>query len=104
MKQLLLVNLAQKNVCQGENLCAMVKRICTVMRHYNFRERLVYKCLTNNTKIIISDEKFTTKVCTSCGYYNKDIKGEKEINCKNCLKQYPRDIGSARNILIKNLI
>jgi len=95
---------SSKNASQGENLCAMVKRIGTVMRHYNFRERLVYKCLTNNVKIIVSDEKFTTKVCTFCGNYDKDIKGEKEINCKKCLKKYPRDAYSARNILIKNLI
>ena len=93
-----------KNASQSETLCAMVKRIGTVMRHYNFRERLVYKCLTTNTKIIVSDEKFTTKVCTFCGNYDKNIKGEKEINCKNCLKKYPRDTYSARNILIKNLI
>ena len=52
----------------------------------------------------VSDEKFTTKVCTFCGNYDKNIKGEKEINCKKCLKKYPRDTYSARNILIKNLI
>lgn len=95
---------SSKNASQGDNLCATVKRIGILMRHYNFRERLVYKCLTNNVKIIVSDEKFTTKVCTFCGNYDKDIKGEKEINCKKCFKKYPRDAYSARNILIKNLI
>lgn len=95
---------SSKSASQGENLNDMVKRVGTIMRHYNFRERLVYKCLSFGTNIIVSDEKYTTKMCSLCGHYNAHIKSEKEIKCEGCLISYPRDKYSARTILMKNLI
>jgi len=94
---------SMKSICEKDDVCEMVKRVGTLMRHYDFRTKLVYKCLTNKTKILVSSEKYTTKMCSICGHYNDKIKGEKEINCEGCKKKYPRDGYAARGIVINNL-
>lgn len=95
--------MSMKSICKQEDFPDMPKRIGTLMRHYDFRSKLVYKCLSYGTKILVSDEKYTTKMCSLCGHYNETIKGEKIIHCNGCNKKYPRDIYSARGIVIKNL-
>ena len=92
-----------KSMCESDNICKMVKRVGSLMRHYDFRTKLVYKCLTNKTKILVSSEKYTTKMCSICGYYNEEIKGEKEIDCGGCKRKYSRDGYAARGIVINNL-
>ena len=81
----------------------MIKRVGTMLRHCDFRSKLVYKCLSYETKILVSSEKYTTKMCSMCGHYNANIKGEDEIYCNGCKMKYPRDIFSARGIAINNL-
>jgi IS605 OrfB family transposase len=44
------------------------KRLLQVMSHYSFREKLVFKCLTLGSKIIVQNEKYTTKFCSNCGF------------------------------------
>ena len=79
------------------------KRVIQSLSHYNFREKLVYKCLSKTRKIIIQEEKYTTKMCSCCGYYNEWIKGEKIIKCKGCSKEYDRDGGASQNIYMSAL-
>ncbi len=93
---------SMKKVNEGE-VADMVKRVGTIMRHYDFRSKLVYKCLSKGTKIKIQDEKFTTKMCSSCGYYNNEVRGEKKILCGGCKEILDRDKYSARGIIIKSL-
>lgn len=95
--------MSMKSICEQEDFPDMPKRVGTLMRHYDFRSKLVYKCLSYGTKILVSNEKYTTKMCSLCGHYNETIKGEKVIHCNGCNKKYPRDIFSARGIAIKNL-
>ena len=47
------------------------------MRMSKFRQRLEYKCLINGIKIEIVNEAYTSKVCSKCGNYKKELKGEK---------------------------
>ena len=93
---------SMKKVNEGE-IAEIVKRVGTVMRHFDFRSKLVYKCLSKGTKIKVQDEKFTTKMCSVCGYYNKEVKSEKKILCGGCKELLDRDKYSARGILIKSL-
>ena len=74
------------------------------LSHYKFRERLVYKAFSLGSKVIIQNEKYTTKTCSLCGYYNEWIRGEHIIKCKGCKKEYNRDNNGALNILYKSLI
>jgi hypothetical protein len=102
-KIVILSQFSMKSVCEQDKVTDMVKRIGTIMRHFDFRSKLVYKCLEKGTKIKVSEEKYTTKTCSICGHYNETIKSEKDINCKGCERIYPRDKFSARGLIIKNL-
>jgi len=93
-----------KSICQNEELAPMVKRVGALLRHYEFRSKLEYICLSYGTKFIASNEKYTTKMCSVCGHYNTHVKGEKLITCKGCGRTYLRDNYSARGITISNLL
>ena len=79
----------------------MTKRIGHLMNHYKFRERLLFKCVTLGSKLIVSDESYTTKTCPLCGYFNEWVKYEKRIKCRNCNNECDRDTIGAINILLK---
>ncbi len=73
------------------------------LSHYKFRSKLVYKSQTYERKLIVKDEKYTTKTCSKCSYYNDNVKVEKVIECKGCNKKYDRDGSSAQNIYMSVL-
>ena len=50
------------------------------------------------TKIIVSDEKYTTKLCSFGGHYNDWIKAEKKIKCKGYNKEYDSNMNASRGI------
>jgi transposase len=102
-KMVIISKFSMKSVCEENKVVDMVKRVGTIMRHHDFRSKLVYKCLEKGTKIMVSEEKYTTKTCSICGHYNEKIIGEKEIECEGCKRKYPRDKFSARGLVIKNL-
>ena len=70
--------------------------------HYGFRQRLVSKAEEMGCKVHVLGEHYTTKTCTSCGFYNPRIKGEKVLTCPCCNVKVDRDVSGARNILLKN--
>ena len=45
----------------------------------------------------------SSKTCSNCGYYNKDLKYETEWKCPQCQKTHDRDINAAKNILKQGL-
>ena len=71
--------------------------------HYAFRERLLYKASLTGCEVHVLGEEYTTKVCTHCGFYNPNIKGNKKIVCPCCGVKIDRDVAGARNILLKNI-
>jgi hypothetical protein len=92
-----------KSILMNNKLSKETKRVIQSLSHYNFREKLVYKCLSKTRKIIVQEEKYTTKMCSCCGHYNEWIRGEKKIKCKGCLKEYDRDVGASQNIYMSAL-
>ena len=76
------------------------KRIGSSLKFYQFRQKLTYKCLLKGCKLTIVDEYNTTKGCSNCSKLN-DIGSSKEYECKGCKKKYPRDVNSAKNILLR---
>ena len=50
-------------------------------------------------------EKGTSKTCTSCGFWQPDLGGKKEYECKNesCGLVINRDVNGARNNLLEKL-
>lgn len=86
---------------RGRKLNRKTKRMMNVFSNYKFKQRLLWKCSLYNKRIIIVDESYTSKTCTSCGYLN-NVGGSEVYKCKNCNIVIDRDCNGARNILIKN--
>ena len=73
------------------------------LSHYQFRQRLLYKASCyRDTRVILTDEAYTTKTCGQCGEL-RNIKEAKVFQCLSCQAKIDRDLNGARNILIKFL-
>lgn len=101
-KHVLIGNMSTKSICEG-NLQKMTKRIAKCIRLYVFRERLKYKCYVNGIKYHLVDEWCTSKTCSNCAYYNKNLGGSKIYNCVECKQISDRDINASKNILIQSI-
>ena len=85
-----------------KNLSRQTKRLMLMYSFYRFKERLKWKGKIYNKKIIAVDESYTSCTCTSCGNI-KSLKGQEIYQCEKCKIVIDRDVGGARNILIKNI-
>ena len=63
-----------------------MKVACLCTRFYKFRQRLKYKCSLTETKFKLVDKFYTSKTCSLCGSYKKNLEGNKIYNCINCKK------------------
>ena len=96
--------LNMKPVTSKDNdLDAKTKKIGLAMKHYQFRQRLLYKCKAYNIKVKEVNERYTTKMCSCCGNYNANLKGEKIYKCVACKLEIDRDVNGCRGIIIKCL-
>lgn len=84
-------------------LTPMGKRVGQMMKHYQFRQRLINKCRTMGIICVEVDERYTSKTCSNCGNYKDDLGGKKLYNCEECEKRIDRDINGCRCILMKNI-
>lgn len=73
------------------------------LKHYQFKQRLIYKSNHTNTKIFLVNEAYTTKTCGRCGIINNNVGGSKIFECNSCNLKIDRDFNGARNILLKHL-
>ena len=96
--------LNMKDVISNEtsNVSKMTKRIGLLMRHYQFRQRLMFKCRSKRINCIEVNEKYTSKTCSKCGNYKEDLGSNKKYNCNECKIRMDRDINASRCILLKN--
>jgi transposase len=93
--------LNMQSVVASAQIRKMTKRIGLALRHYEFRQRLVYKCQAKRIMCIQVDERFTSKTCSVCGEYKHNL-GDAEIyNCNHCGSRIDRDISGARSITLK---
>jgi len=73
-------------------------------RHYQFAQKLEWKCLSLNKKLIRINEAYTTQTCGLCGKLAKLDLNDRIFNCidKGCpMKNIDRDYHAARNIFLK---
>ena len=96
-------SIVAKNKLPGEELSKMTKRVCLLMKHYEFRQRLKNKCIANRVIYVEVDERFTSKTCSCCGEYNKNLGGDEVYDCGSCHKKMDRDINGCGCIFVKNL-
>ena len=101
-KIILMVNMSTKNISKKEgNLNSMSKRIVSMIRLYEFKERLKYKCEIRGVKYGEINEWMTSKMCSKCGNIKEELGGKKIYECKICKIKIDRDVNGARNIHIK---
>lgn len=66
--------------------------------HYKFRERLISASTRYAGRHVIeSTEPGTSKTCTNCGSWKKDLGANKTYNCTRCGISVDRDVAGARN-------
>lgn len=96
--------LNMKDVVSNEtsNISDMVKRVGLMMKHFQFRQRLMFKCKEKQVQCIEVNESYTSKTCSKCGTYKDDLGKAKKYDCKECGISIDRDINASRCILLKN--
>jgi putative transposase len=101
----LIGNMSPKGIIKkGGNLNKMMKQIALALSFYNFRKRLEYKCIINNTKYKKVDEYYTSKMCSRCGEIDENLGGSKVYKCKKCKLIIGRDYNGSRGIYLKNFL
>ena len=80
------------------------KIACLRTKYFLFKTRLEFKCKLNNVYFKYIDESYTSKTCSICSNYNKDLGGSKIYCCTKCNNTIDRDINGARNIYIKSFL
>lgn len=92
-------------VAEGLNVSGMMKnkhlsKIIGQQRFYEFYIQLQYKCDWSNIRFIVADRYFpSSKTCSQCGNYNKDLKlSDREYTCKSCGSVLDRDYNASLNL------
>jgi putative transposase len=99
---ILLGNMSTKEIISKKGkLDKMSKRISSLIRLYQFRQRLEFKCSIKGVKYGEINEWMTSKMCSKCGNIDKDLGGNKVYNCIKCKTIMDRDVNGARNIHLK---
>ncbi|MEM0173780.1 MAG: transposase, partial [Sulfolobaceae archaeon] len=62
-----------------------------------------YKSAWNGYETVFVDAYGTSKTCSRCGYYNKDLRGASVFKCPNCGLVIDRQKNAAKNIWNKFL-
>lgn len=81
----------------------MLKRCCSELRMFQFKQKLKYKCFLNGVSYKEIDEYYTSKCCSNCSWYNENLHASKIFNCGHCNLVIDRDLNAAKNILMKSI-
>jgi IS605 OrfB family transposase len=103
---ILIGDMSVKGIVSRETskLQKIVKRIAYACKFYQFRQRLEHKCKLNGNKYRCMDERFTSKLCSKCGYLDENLGGKKTFKCLKCKAIIDRDLNGCRNIYMKQFL
>jgi IS605 OrfB family transposase len=81
-------------------------RMFNDLKFYKFKQRLLYKCITNKRKVFFINEAYTSQCCSSCGDVWRELGNSKEYICQNqeCKMNSDRDFNAAKNIFMKGVL
>jgi len=102
--KILFGDMSSKSCCQGKGLSKMSKRVLNSFRFYKYKERLRQRCLEKGIEFEEVNEFCTSKTCSVCGSYKKDLGFSKIYECNKCNTIIDRDFNGARNIYFVSLI
>jgi putative transposase len=72
--------------------------------HVRFRQRLLDKAKQYPwCKVVVTEEPYTSKTCTNCGWVHLKLRASKEFKCQQCKVVLDRDSNGARNIILRYL-
>ena len=105
-KNILLGDMSAKSIVRKNQsiLSKLQKVACLRTKYYQFQQRLGYKCLLFKVNYKLVNECYTSKTCSNCCNFNKNLKGEKVFICPKCDLTIDRDINACRNIYLKTLM
>lgn len=90
------------------NVSGMLKNHCLSkaiqeVGFYKFKLILQSKAMLNNKQVVLIDRYYpSSKICSHCGYKNKDLRlSDRFWTCLCCGTKHDRDINAARNILVE---
>ena len=94
--------MSAKRIVNKHNSCLskIQKVACLRTKYYEFSKRLENKCKQYQVHYKLVDESYTSKTCSYCSHYDKNLGSSKTYNCSDCLSILDRDINGARNIYI----
>jgi putative transposase len=76
-------------------------RKMSLLAHSSFKELLKTKAIERGCRILICEEHYTSKTCSTCGLINKKLGSSKKFTCSDCNVTVDRDINAARNIMLR---
>lgn len=101
-RHIIIGNFSTKQMGESD-IDKLIKRIGNKIKLYKFKQRLQYKCYLNGVKYKETDEYCTSKCCSTCGHFKKDLGSNKIYNCKKCGLVIGRDINASKNIYMKEI-
>lgn len=78
-----------------------MEAIASLIKLPEFKKRLQVKCNIKGLHYKCTNESFTSKICSVCGYQKNDLGLTRVFECNNCKTIIDRDVNGARNIYIK---
>ena len=99
-------DMSAKGIVSKKNSCIskLMKIAALRTRYYDFRKRLEYKCSITNTNYKLINEMYTSKTCSNCGAYKRNLKGEEIYDCRKCKTSLDRDCNGCRNIYMRQYV
>ena len=86
------------------NISSRTARSMLTWSHFRFRQRLLDKAKQYPwCKVVVTEEPYTSKTCTNCGWVHLKLGASKEFKCQQCKVVLDRDSNGARNILPRYL-
>ena len=101
-KNVLFGNFSTKRMGEGKQN-KMTKRVGQMMRFFEFKTKLKYKCSHTRTNFKEVNESYTSQCCCNCGNRKLDLGGNKKYECVKCKIKMDRDCNSAINIIYASL-
>lgn len=88
------------NSIMKSGIYKLVKRVLQQYSFYQFKQKLSWVCSITGKKLILVDEKLTSKKCCGCGD-RTDVGGAERYICDSCSLSIDRDINASINIFLK---
>lgn len=89
-------------ICVESNgISKFSKRDLNDLKHFQFRQRLLFKANNQGVEVILVNPYLTSKYCSSCGNVKESLSlSERLYECSNCNLTMCRDINACKNILM----